>query len=85
MPTLARVSSSSVTGQLPSAAPETIIDFLAARSQLGVALGEKETAFIVKGYVQLGPVTAFVFNNHIENPFPQASAIVHTSRVHRGR
>jgi hypothetical protein len=55
---------------------DALIAMLAARRQLGVSLGKKERSTIVKGYLGLGPVTAYMFYNFLDNPFPQVSAIV---------
>jgi len=55
---------------------DSLVAFMAARSLLGVREGEKERGTIVKLYAELGPLTVFVFHNDIDNPFPQASAIV---------
>ena len=55
---------------------DSLVAFMAARSLLGVREGEKERGIIVKLYAELGPLTVFVFHNDVDNPFPQASAIV---------
>jgi hypothetical protein len=55
---------------------DALIAFLAAREQLEVSLGKTERRSIVKLYATLGALTVFFFYNDIQNPFPQASAIV---------
>jgi hypothetical protein len=58
---------------------DSLVAFLAVRNRLGVTLGKKERTTILKLYATLGPVTVFAFHNGLDNPFPQASAIVATS------
>ncbi len=55
---------------------DSLIAFLADRNRLDVTLGKKERGTIVKLYAELGPLTVFFFHNDVDNPFPQASAIV---------
>ena len=52
------------------------VAYLASRGLYGVKLGAKERSNILKLFFRTRYVTAFAFWNDLDNPFPQASAIV---------